>query len=75
MRRNSKNQSLLNPSFPWALAAVIGQMAQSFVIGLPCTAQMKAMGGHYANVLLHDVPPKRNTILIPDNTKLTSVTL
>ncbi len=28
----------LNSAFPWALAAVIGQMAQSFVIGLPHTA-------------------------------------
>ncbi len=47
----------LNPSFPWALTAVIGQMAQSFVIGLPRTARMTAMGGHYANVLLRDVQP------------------
>ncbi len=47
----------LNPSFPWALAALIGQMAQSFVIGLPRTARMTAMGGHYANVLLRDVQP------------------
>ncbi len=47
----------LNPSFPWALTAVIGQMAQSFVIGLPHTARMTAMGGHYANVLLRDVQP------------------
>ncbi len=30
----------LNPSFPWALTAVIGQMAQSFVIGLPRTARV-----------------------------------
>ncbi len=56
VRSSSKNQSL-NPSFPWALAAVIGQMAQSFVIGLPRTARMTAMGGHYANVLLRDVQP------------------
>ncbi len=34
MRSSSKDQSL-NPAFPWALTAVIGQMAQSFVIGLP----------------------------------------
>ncbi len=34
----------LNPSFPWALAAVIGQMAQCFVIGLPRTARMTAHG-------------------------------
>ncbi len=47
----SKNQSLKTPPFP----AVIGQMAQSFVIGLPRTARMTAMGGHYANVLLRDV--------------------
>ncbi len=37
--------------------AVIGQMAQSFVIGLPSTAPMTAMGGHYANVLLREVQP------------------
>ncbi len=47
----------LDPSFPWALTAVIGQMVQSFVIGLPRTAWMTAMGGHYANVLLRDVLP------------------
>ncbi len=34
----------LNPSFPWALTAVIGQMAQSFVIGLPRTARITAHG-------------------------------
>ncbi len=48
------------------LTAVIGQMAQYFVIGLPCTAQMTAMGGHYANVLLRDVQPQQNKIQIPD---------
>ncbi len=57
----------LNPSFPLALTAVIGQMAQSFVIGLPHTARMTAMGGHYANVLLCDVQPKQNKIQIPDD--------
>ncbi len=57
VRSSSKNQVSLNPSFPWALAAVIGHMAQSFVIGLPRTAWMTAMGGHYANVLLCDVQP------------------
>ncbi len=34
MRNSSKDRSL-NPAFPWALTAVIGQMAQTFVIGLP----------------------------------------
>ncbi len=34
----------LNPSFPWTLTAVIGQ---SFVIGLPHTARITAMSGHY----------------------------
>ncbi len=57
----------LNPSFPLALNAVIGQMAQSFVIGLPHTARMTAMGRHYANVLLCDVQPKQNKIQIPDD--------
>ncbi len=42
-------------TFLWALAAVIGQMVQSFVIGLPRTARMTAMGGDYANVLLCDM--------------------
>ncbi len=36
--------------------AVIGQMAQSFVIGLLHTG-ITAMGGHYANVLLCDEQP------------------
>ncbi len=39
-------------------------MAQSFVIGLPHTVRMTAMGGHYANVLLCDV---QNKIQIPDD--------
>ncbi len=49
VRNSSKKTSLFT--------AVIGQMAQSFVIGLPHTAGMTAMGGHYANVLLRDVQP------------------
>ncbi len=57
----------LNPSFTWALTAVIGQMTQSFVIGLPLTARMTAMGGHYANVLHCDVQPLQNKIRIPDD--------
>ncbi len=39
-----KESVSLNPAFPWALTAVIGQMAQSFVIGRPSTAQMTAHG-------------------------------
>ncbi len=31
---------VLNPSFPWALTTVIGQMAQSFVIGQQRTVRM-----------------------------------
>ncbi len=46
VRNSSKKTSLFT--------AVIGQMAQSFVIGLPNTAGMTAMGGHYANVLLRE---------------------
>ncbi len=42
-------------------------MAQSFVIGLPHTARMTAMGGHYANVLLCDVQLEQNKIQIPDD--------
>ncbi len=45
----------LNPAFLWALTAVIGQMAQSFVIGLQDEWQPR--GGDYANVLLPDVQP------------------
>ncbi len=52
-RSSSNNQSLYTPPF----TAVIGQMAQSFVIGVPHTARMTAMDGHYANVLLCDVQP------------------
>ncbi len=48
VQSSSKNQSLQTPPF----TAVIGQMAQSFVIGLLRTVQMTAMGGHYANVTL-----------------------
>ncbi len=33
-----KESVSLNPYFLWALTAVIGQMAQSFVIGLPRAA-------------------------------------
>ncbi len=51
--RGSSESVYLNPPF----IAVIGQMAQSFVIGLPLTARMTAMGGHCANVLLQDVQP------------------
>ncbi len=36
----------LNPYIPWALIAMIG---------LLCTAQMIAIGGPYANVLLCDI--------------------
>ncbi len=39
VRSSSKNQSLETPPF----TAVIGQMAQSFVIGLPRTARMTAL--------------------------------
>ncbi len=39
VRSCSKNQSLETPPF----TAVIGQMAQSFVIGLPRTARMTAL--------------------------------
>ncbi len=53
VQSSSKNQSLQTPPF----TAVIGQMAQCFVIGLLHTARMTAMGGHYANVLLCDVQP------------------
>ncbi len=53
VRSSSKNQSLETPPF----TAVIGQMAQSFVIDLPRTARMTAIGRHYANVLLCDVQP------------------
>ncbi len=47
VRSSSKKTSLFT--------AVIGQMAQSFVIGLPHTVRITTMGGHYANVLLRDV--------------------
>ncbi len=39
--RSSFEESVsLNPSFLWILTAVISQMAQSFVLGLPGTARM-----------------------------------
>ncbi len=63
MQSSSKNQSLQTPPF----TAVIGQMAQSFVIGLLRTVQMTAMGRHYANVLIRDIQPKQNEIRIPDD--------
>ncbi len=36
-----KESVSLNPSYPWALTAVIGQMVQSFVIGLPQPAHVE----------------------------------
>ncbi len=40
IRKRLVQSSSKHPSFPWALTAVIGQMAQSFVIGLPCTVRV-----------------------------------
>ncbi len=41
VRSSSNNLVFLNPSFPLGLTAVIGQMAQSFVIGLQHVSETK----------------------------------
>ncbi len=47
----------LNPSFPWALAAVIGQMRSPLGLVYHVQREWQPMGGHYTNVLLRDVQP------------------
>ncbi len=49
-RAKQFNESVsLNPSFMLALTAVIGQMAQFFVIGLPRTAACLKLNAHCHN--------------------------
>ncbi len=49
---SSKIQSLLNPSFLWAYSALIGQKAQSIVIGLPCTPCVRNVTHCHSSVFL-----------------------